>query len=583
VVTAGALNALPYDLWQQGHPVRLALHTFFPDYAYPIIRQLTPYQRWQLSQVPPPSRKLGRRATMDALLGHLFAVNLAQLAQPAGLIAWLNAYHARPDPMPAVLVERLQTQLESRPVYTEWPLAELLADRESFQRFINGQWQLYLQQQTGQVIAETEGRYLLSFESSDSLQDTVPGLIRSGLLTPVAVDNSDRLPAWTRPAVVAPGEDRRPQRIAARLDLLGEQATPLAALAEARWEEWQAIARTWAELTALYYDPAGKGGDQMANLAHRYAHWQNRLDEAFLTWLRRRYALLGGRKLPGPHHLYHIPAYIAYRRRSQNPARPFVLLIMDGMSLADWHLVGAAWRARRPDWQFQEQLALAQLPTITAISRQALVSGLRPADFSDTLTHNRAEPGQWTAFWQGEGLSAGACFYGHLALNRREPPPELTGSRLQAACLIVNAIDDLVHSARLGAADMQASLKLWLDQESPQLEALLDSLLKRGFTLYLTSDHGHIEAQGMGRPSEGVMVETRSQRARVYRDELTARAVQQNFPGSIMWGDDSLLPAGALSVMAGGRSAFAGLNETVVTHGGPTLAEVVVPLVQIGF
>ncbi|NLF01490.1 MAG: hypothetical protein GX601_10990, partial [Anaerolineales bacterium] len=42
VITAGPLNALPYDLWQPGRRVELALHAFFPRLAYPVVRQLSP-------------------------------------------------------------------------------------------------------------------------------------------------------------------------------------------------------------------------------------------------------------------------------------------------------------------------------------------------------------------------------------------------------------------------------------------------------------------------------------------------------------------------------------------------------------
>src|SRR5271157_4669868 len=54
VLTDGALEALPYDLWQQGQHFMLALYTFFPNLSYPILRALTPLQRSRLSQITPP-------------------------------------------------------------------------------------------------------------------------------------------------------------------------------------------------------------------------------------------------------------------------------------------------------------------------------------------------------------------------------------------------------------------------------------------------------------------------------------------------------------------------------------------------
>lgn len=626
LVTAGPLNELPYDLWQPGHPVRLALHTFFPNLSYPVVRCLSPHQRWRLSQVPPPQRKLGRGATIEAILAGVFGVDLAALRQPAGLIAWLNAYHPQPDPMPTMLIERLLAHLRSLPVYADWPLVDLLTSQDAFTRFVEDQWLTYLQGQTGQPLAEAGERYLfygdvglLSFETDAALQDTLPQLVRSGALAPVSVEHPERLPAWMRVGVLAPEEDHRPRRMAELLDVLAEQTAPLDELARARWEQWQAVARAWGELATLYYDPdvdvdvgqvanlplpgqvdnlpgqasnlPGQVGNlpgqvsnlpgQVGNLSYSYGWWQEKLDQAFLAWLQQRYTPLGGRKLPTPHHLHHVLPYIAYQWCQQGSRERLALLIMDGMSLADWHLIKSTWRARHPSWHFQEQLVLAQIPPITAISRQALVSGLRSADFSDTLTHNRAEPKQWVAFWTREGLPRSACAYSHLALDRHEPPPELDSARIQAICLVVNVIDDMLHKASLGGADMQASLKLWLRRKSLRLEEVIDGLLGRGFTIYLTSDHGHTEARGMGLRSEGLLVETRSKRVRVYRDKRTAQNAQQGFSKTILWGEDGLLPADTWALMPGGREAFAPFNETVVTHGGPTLDEVVVPLVQV--
>ena len=63
----------------------------------------------------------------------------------------------------------------------------------------------------------------------------------------------------------------------------------------------------------------------------------------------------------------------------------------------------AQWRERHPGWRFDEQLLLAQIPTITAVSRQALISGLRPIAFTGSLAQNRHEAEQWAAFWRSQG------------------------------------------------------------------------------------------------------------------------------------------------------------------------------------
>jgi len=178
-------------------------------------------------------------------------------------------------------------------------------------------------------------------------------------------------------------------------------------------------------------------------------------------------------------------------------------------------------------------------------------------------------------------MPAEACAYAHLNLDRAGPPLVLDSARVQALCLVDSSIDDMLHGASLGAADVQASLRLWLEQQAPHLEMVIARLLDHGFTVYLTSDHGHVEAHGFGQPSEGLTVGTRGRRARIYSDRHAAANVQQSFPQTLLWSEDGLLPDDLWVLMPEGRYAFATFNETVVTHGGPTLDEVVVPLVTI--
>lgn len=576
VVTTGQLNQLPYDLWQQGHYVTLALHTFFPNLAYPVVRTLTPPQRWLLSRSPGPDHTLGRQASMDYILRHVFGIAPGALEQPAGLVTWLNRYHQQADPMPPLLADYLLGRLKQIPAYAGWSLEALLANRDTFTSFVGKQWLVYVQQQTGQPLLDERGTiYVLHFAEDEALQDTIPSLVRSGTIAPVKVKRAGSLPAWARPAILKSGEDRRPRRVKELLSIL-EEYTSIPP-ADLRWEPWQAIADAWAELSTLRYDPDFR---LLPAQEAACAQLQEKLDAAFLEWLRRRYAPLGSQQVPLPHHACHVLHYIAYQRR-QNKADRIALLILDGLSLADWYLIGPAWYARHSDWQFQKHLVLAQIPTITPISRQALVSGLRPTDFALALDTNQGEPRHWIAFWARQLLPLKACPYVRLAVDRDNWPSELDSIHTRALCLIDDTIDDIVHGTRQGTAGLEASLRIWLDRQSRRMEEIINHLLARGFTVFLTSDHGHTEALGMGQPAEGLTVQTRGQRARVYNDPLAAANVQREFCQTILWGPDGLLPDYVRVLMPQGRRAFAAINETVVTHGGPTLDEVVVPLITI--
>jgi hypothetical protein len=166
-------------------------------------------------------------------------------------------------------------------------------------------------------------------------------------------------------------------------------------------------------------------------------------------------------------------------------------------------------------------------------------------------------------------------------LDRSDPPPEIDSARTRALCLIENTIDDMVHDATLATSGFHAALKVWLDSYSRKLEAVIADLLAHRYAVYVTSDHGHVQARGFGRPSEGLTVDTRGRRARIYSDRHAVDTVQEGFAETIRWHRDGLLPDDVWVLMPEGRKAFSTFNEVVVTHGGPTLDEVVVPLVTI--
>jgi hypothetical protein len=282
--------------------------------------------------------------------------------------------------------------------------------------------------------------------------------------------------------------------------------------------------------------------------------------------------------------VFHIPHYLAYRR-SLGELHKFVLIILDGLSLCDWQMISSQWKKTHPAWSLKTELLLAQIPTVTSISRYALISGLRPADFAADLDRIRSESHAWGVFWSQKGLPDVAAGLKSIALERAGIPPEIESSRLEAVCLIDHTIDEITHNAVLGAAGQQASLRIWLDPgsevSSKPLEDLIDNFLDRHFTIFIASDHGHVEAKGFGQPSEGLLAQTRGKRARLYQDRRAAQRVQGVFPDTILWEQDGLLPEPLYALMPIGRNAFAAAGETVVTHGGLTMDEVIVPFIQI--
>lgn len=583
VIAEGALEALPYDLWQQGQPVSLALHTFFPNLAYPILRRLSPIQRAQLNQVSQPKERLGERGTLEFLLENVFGLQVTSLNQPAYFVLWLDEHHGHLAPLPQPLAQFVLEHLSNIPAYKDWPLSQILLDRQAFQNFMQGQWHTFLSRRTGLSIGEGHADYVLDFENEQKLQDALPRLMRSGSLFPVQVETKSPLPVWVVPGIFSLEEDPRPRRMIELISLLNEALQGLTT--ESRGEDWKRNAEQWAELTLLHNDSRGTLAGSAFEEKDSYLELQSRLDSAFTGWLQQGYSTLATRKLPVPHHVHHIPHYLDYLR-SQGEIQKTALLVMDGMSLSDWMLVKQAWQARHADWQIKENLVLAQIPTITAISRHALISGLRPSDFYTAYSPKLTEAKSWQAFWSQRDLPENGIAFLPLNLDKNDPTPEITNPRLQVLCLIERQLDEIMHGSMLGSSAYQSAVNFWLSEDksgknSSKLEALMNALFEQGYIIFIASDHGHCEAYGIGTPSEGIVAQSRGRRARLYNDRLAAQHTRDSYSNTILWEKDGLLPQDLVAVLPAGRQAFTEFNEIVITHGGITMDEVIVPFVEL--
>jgi hypothetical protein len=67
----------------------------------------------------------------------------------------------------------------------------------------------------------------------------------------------------------------------------------------------------------------------------------------------------------------------------------------------------------------------------------------------------------------------------------------------------------------------------------------------------------------------------------VYADRHSAEQTQIAFNQTTLWEDDRLLPRDLCALLPSGRQAFTEIDAIVITHGGITMDEIVVPLAEI--
>src|SRR5919199_450824 len=237
VVTEEPVNTLPYDLWQPGHHVTLALHTLFPNLAYPVVQALSPRQRRRLSEVlagpQAPAAPLSYEGTMRYILEAVFGITPGRLPRPAQLIAWLDDYHALDDPLPPELLRKLLEELKRVPAFAGWPLADLLGSGESYRSFVRDAWAGATQPPIREAGVAYTPTSPIPFGSDPALQEMVPRLLRSGTLRPVDAAASPGLPGWAQPAIAGGDEQAGLRRFVEGLNRLDQQLKGNAL----RWKE----------------------------------------------------------------------------------------------------------------------------------------------------------------------------------------------------------------------------------------------------------------------------------------------------------------------------------------------------------
>lgn len=586
---AGELDSLPYDLLQVGRKLSFSLGDIFPDLSYPVVAALdrSDLDVLYAAQEKYVTGRLGDNATKEFILRHVFEIALEMIREPKDLLRVLLRRHYRGQRVPAVIDERFIQLLRWNDTFDGWPLEAIVPDREAFFAFLQERWPVFLDRMAAKagwdIARETGETYGLAFAGPADLpfddgdvRVYIDSLFLERLLQPLPHKEAAVLSGtWAGIGVrTDPAGDR--QR---RLGRLVKKLRSSLPAERARYRDWLRFARGWAELVALIYEPEEASDGTGTEEFREFRELQALVDTAFAAWLAGSYVGLINLPPAPPVMLHHVPRYLA-RYREENPRDKIALLVLDGLSFDQWITIREVLALKQPAFGFRENAVFAWIPTVTAVSRQAIFAARPPALFPDSIFTTEREPVLWMQFWVGQGLAQKEIVYARgLGDGTLENVKDfLSRPGVRIAGLVVDKVDRIMHGMELGTAGMHNQVRQWAWQS--YLTDLLGFLLDEGFRVFLTSDHGNIEAAGCGRPVEGAAADLRGERVRVFSDALLREKVSGRFPGTLQW--PSLgLPENYLPLIAPGRQAYVHRGERVICHGGLCLEEVIVPLVQV--
>ena len=583
---AADLSRLPYDLCQAGRQLSFRLGEFFPNLSYPIVTAL---DRRDLDALYESYRYhnpgvLGDNATKEFILRHVFEIAPELIKKPSDLLTVLLRRHYRGQQrIPELLDERFVQVLRQQGGFDDWPLERIIPDRESFFAFLQERWPIFLNRLTEQSRADTHqdgttyyaepsGVLDLPFDHVD-IRVYIDNLFLEGLLEAVPHEQAESLStSWLAIGIRSEDDSDRIRRVNRLLETLAADIPP----DNARQDDWFHFAKTWAELIALALD-----SNEILPVPERkkMKALQAQVDAALMPWLTIRYAGLVNLPPAPPVMLHHIPRFLS-RHISDAKEHKVGFILMDGLSLDQWIVIRKELANQRTNYRIRENAVFAWIPTITTVSRQATFAGKPPIHFPNSIHTTDKEPTLWTQFWVEQGLTQQEVAYAKgLGDGPLETVEEMVAQpRTRVIGLVVDKVDKIMHGMQLGTAGMHNQVRQWARQ--PFMVNLVDLLLENGFRVYLTSDHGNIEASGCGRPAEGSVAELRGERVRIYPDPLLRGEVKKRFPDTVDWPQIGL-PEDYFPLLAARRSAFVREAERLVGHGGTCLEEVIVPFVQI--
>ena len=244
----------------------------------------------------------------------------------------------------------------------------------------------------------------------------------------------------------------------------------------------------------------------------------------------------------------------------------FAIIVMDGMSEFDWRILSSGF----DQMVYHKADAFAMIPTVTSVSRQCLLSNKYPSQLVEPWKQSK-EKAEFTDCALSMGYTAQQIGY--------ERGYDATfSSSVKCAAVIINEIDDTVHGQGQGQLGMFNDVGVMAKQD--KLGKLVRRLLRQGFDVHISADHGNTPCVGDGKlMGSGVETETKSRRMLVLKDFADKQSIIERY-GMIEFPKYFLNIKYDYLICPAGHSMDA-KGENVMSHGGITIDECIVPFITI--
>lgn len=516
------------DILAYGEEIVLTLNLFFKRLDYKALKALNPiYFDSLLIKCELLFEKLSYDASVKFILKQLFDIDVDSLNSPERILAVFIHLHTN-----SLNLNQSSHEYLSNKASKFFNNHEVFYDSKEFKYFLGFQWQAFLEKQAEALNFEEPYLYkeLNYYFSKDSL--------------PIKEKQS----AY-----------EIENHFKAQLESL-KQGIDITKV-----ESWFELIKPLAEVKRQFL-----ASDSLKlNYSEEFKALEVNINKSFQEFLNKNYAFLQSRSpFIKPFVVSQILDYLNYKNYEK-----IILLVIDGLNFWQWLMIESALSSSIKGIKFNTSACLAWIPTITAYSRQAIFKGSIP----DLNKDSSYEKKFWFDYWQKKHLSEAFINYQKLSLDDSDTKKLDSIINYRRVGLVCNDLDDIMHGAVLAGNQMlYENTNFWLKKATFILE-LVEKYHNNGFHIFITSDHGSIEATGFGNLKNldtfGSL--SRSKRYLKFANEdlasnfvtvnKTSLNIQKN--NDTVWLKDNL--------------AFYNKDKLIITHGGSHFWEVIVPFIEI--
>jgi len=241
------------------------------------------------------------------------------------------------------------------------------------------------------------------------------------------------------------------------------------------------------------------------------------------------------------------------------------LVVIDGM--AWWQFLMLKKKIKSTS---KERTIHAWIPSITQLSRQAIFRGDSPIN---SYRQNPDNEGKlWESYWSANGIGKYQVRYEYDRSNIKD-----FGQTTKLA-LVYKDLDEKMHGSTSDYLDLKSLTENWIERSG--IVDVIKEVSSAGFKIFITTDHGNIQATGWrglrGKEKLGTQKSgSRGQRHLEYEQQsLSDDFIYSNpeLKGAVVQDDQAIYFTNNQSFST---------KETLVTHGGSHILEVLIPFVEI--